>query len=546
MKRPLPVLLAALLSAVLLAPGAISPADPAVAVAGTTVSGYVYEQRPSGTYPASNASVNLFPSNGGSHGPGTASTDSSGRFVFSGVAPGTYRVHARPAYRAGLSYDIADVYLPGTPFARDAQVISVGSSSVSLPTVTLPLGGRMQGVVSLTDGADLAASRTQVTVKQYNGETGAFEGSVGSSVPIWNGAWQALMLPAGTYLVYAGTENATHRGEFWPDAPEIDGAELVQVTAGETTVVDFALDPAPRTVTRLAGPDRYTASAAISSASFSPGVPVAYVANGDKFPDALSAGALAGVQGGPVLLTRATSLPGAIASELARLKPERIIVVGGPVSVSDGVLATVRKYSSVVSRIGGPDRFAVSRSAVRDVYLPGGADTVFIATGYNFPDALSAGSAAAANSAPMVLVPGSSGGLDAATKQLLSELKPSRIVIAGGTATVSTGIEADLRRQPGVRLVERMAGANRYETSWMVGALAPADDVVYLTTGEKFPDALSGSAVAGDRLARVLLVQPNCIPSATLDQLLWAAPSRIVILGGTASVGTGVAQLRRC
>jgi putative cell wall-binding protein len=42
-----------------------------------------------------------------------------------------------------------------------------------------------------------------------------------------------------------------------------------------------------------------------------------------------------------VLLVRSTSLPSEIAQELQRLNPSRVVVVGGPGTVSDGVLAAI-------------------------------------------------------------------------------------------------------------------------------------------------------------------------------------------------------------
>ena len=69
---------------------------------------------------------------------------------------------------------------------------------------------------------------------------------------------------------------------------------------------------------------------ASARATFAPGVPVAYVATGASFPDALAGGVAAGRQKGPVLLGGPpTSVPGATAAELARLKPGRIVVLGG-------------------------------------------------------------------------------------------------------------------------------------------------------------------------------------------------------------------------
>ncbi len=99
-------------------------------------------------------------------------------------------------------------------------------------------------------------------------------------------------------------------------------------------------------VTRLAGATRYETAAAISAASFSPNVPVAYIATGLSFPDALAGAAVAGRDGGPVLLVPGTSIPTAIANELTRLKPGRIVVLGGTGVVSDGVKAAVAAYTS--------------------------------------------------------------------------------------------------------------------------------------------------------------------------------------------------------
>jgi len=77
-------------------------------------------------------------------------------------------------------------------------------------------------------------------------------------------------------------------------------------------------------VTRVAGADRYATAAAVSRSSQPVGVPVAYIATGTGFPDALGAGPAAARQGGPLLLTAPGSLPKATTDELRRLKPGRM------------------------------------------------------------------------------------------------------------------------------------------------------------------------------------------------------------------------------
>jgi subtilisin family serine protease len=97
-------------------------------------------------------------------------------------------------------------------------------------------------------------------------------------------------------------------------------------------------------VTRLAGADRYATSAAISRATYAPGVPVAYIATGLGFADALSGAPAAALQGGPLLLVRGTSIPSVVATELARLQPGRIVVLGGTSVVSAGVASALDAY----------------------------------------------------------------------------------------------------------------------------------------------------------------------------------------------------------
>ncbi|HYM52216.1 MAG TPA: cell wall-binding repeat-containing protein, partial [Candidatus Dormibacteraeota bacterium] len=93
---------------------------------------------------------------------------------------------------------------------------------------------------------------------------------------------------------------------------------------------------------RLAGADRYATAAAVSAASFGAGVPVAYVATGTNFPDALAAGPVAARAGGPILLTSPGSLSAATAAELRRVDPSGVIIVGSSGAVSDAVRFEIR------------------------------------------------------------------------------------------------------------------------------------------------------------------------------------------------------------
>ncbi len=100
------------------------------------------------------------------------------------------------------------------------------------------------------------------------------------------------------------------------------------------------------TVTRLFGADRYATAAAISAATYAANATVVYIATGQGYADALAGGAAAGLEKGPLLLVPGTSIPAIVAAELNRLKPARIVVLGGPSVVSDAVKLGLKAAAS--------------------------------------------------------------------------------------------------------------------------------------------------------------------------------------------------------
>ena len=97
---------------------------------------------------------------------------------------------------------------------------------------------------------------------------------------------------------------------------------------------------------------------------------------------------------------------------------------------------------------------------------PSATPVVYVATGENFPDALGAGPAAAIVKGPILLV--SQNSIPGETAAELTRLSPDKIVIVGGTAVVSPSVESALAAYAGT--VERIAGANRYDTAAKLSA----------------------------------------------------------------------------
>ena len=299
------------------------------------------------------------------------------------------------------------------------------------------------------------------------------------------------------------------------------------------------------TVDRVAGDDRYETAALVSADTFEPGVSVVHLSDGNTFPDALAAGAAAALGDGPVLLTTARALPAVTADELVRLRPARVVVMGGTAAVSDEVLDQVRSLTRAgVTRAGGLDRYDTA-ARLSAATFRAGVETVWVATGTEASDALSASAAAGATGAPVLLI--RPDGVPASVEAELRRLAPRRIVVAGGGSAVPEAVRILLTRF--APAVTRVAGPDRYATSAAIstyGFPAPTAVRVLLASGEKFPDALVAAPVAARQRGPVLLVRPTCVPEDAAYEITALAPDRATLLGGSDTLGPELDRLTPC
>jgi putative cell wall-binding protein len=298
------------------------------------------------------------------------------------------------------------------------------------------------------------------------------------------------------------------------------------------------------TVERRAGADRFDVSVEVSKAAFAAGVPVLYIADGLNFPDALSAGAAAAHQGGPLLIVRPQVIPASVRAEIVRLQPQKIVVVGGPSSVSSLVFEDLRTLTPSITRIDGADRYEVSRNLAEFAFGDGSA-VAYVANGGNFPDALSAGAAASSKGAPVILLNGVAPTLDASTKSVLETLGSEAVFITGGPPSVSPGIEVALKSV--ATNVVRFGGADRYVVSGGVNRQAfTSAATLYVAIGTTFPDALSGVPVAALGASPLYIIPATCIPTYVLDDIRTMGVKKMVILGGVGSLSSRIEQFTGC
>ena len=511
----------------------------------------VHEVTPGVFEPAINLSIQLKRVSDGKS-TGWVTVDRQGRWMHGGeeVAAGRYQIYAWPHDDAKQNImptywsDGAEIELVEGVHQRDIQIVMRTGGAVTVrltdPDGSVPDdGGYLQLItVDESTGARTLAGYAQMDKK---GVARIQRLEPGSYIPKLRGRieWDRGVYPNGATT--------------FADASPITVEDGVVVDLG-TQVVVYPDVP----IRRLTGKDRYEMSAVVSKELFPSGsdVPVIYLLNGLKYPDALAAGPAAIEQGGGLLLVKPTAVPSSVSAELKRLSPDRIVVVGGTESISDSVLETVAAENpgSIVERLGGATRYDTAALVVRDAF-PEAPPVVYLTTGKNFPDALAAAPRAGRDGGAVLIVDGGASALPEPIAQLLGEWAGTTYVQGvGGEASLSAAL---LRQAAGILnpeypenalILPALSGKDR----WAVAAAADGDNAdsinntVYIASGLSFPDALTVGPLVGAGGDRLILSRQTCIPAAQHNAFSPVPLTEVVIVGGPATLGPELFSLPRC
>jgi putative cell wall-binding protein len=325
-------------------------------------------------------------------------------------------------------------------------------------------------------------------------------------------------------------------------ANETDYAVPIDVsglTAGDTyyfylycdglagSVLSFVASTTTSPITQIYGSDPVGTAIAIAQAEF-PGADSAgavVLARSDFFSDALAGGPLAAHVNGPLLLTPGASISDEIdprvMSEIEYVLPAGSVVyiLGGDLALSPNIDSALISLGYTVVREAGQDEYA---TAVDIAQAIGNPNTILLATGISFYDALSADPAAIKLGGAILLTDGATEAPE--TASYLAQF-PGDIVYAIGGPDQALGADPS---------AIGIWGASLLDTSAAVASYFFPDASTYgAATDLDFSDALAGGVymATGGRMGPLLLVDPG-------SPTLW--PSVAAYLGGLASGTPGV------
>lgn len=219
------------------------------------------------------------------------------------------------------------------------------------------------------------------------------------------------------------------------------GAKKVIIVGGEGAVsssIANVLTGLKIDVQRVYGKDRYETAYKVALQLGRTGEAVIVNGSDKAYADALSISSWSAYNCVPILYANASStLPASTKQALTDLKITSTLIIGGT-----GVISfELEKSLPNAKRYGGSNRYETNAQILTQ--LQTSPQSVFVATGSNFADAL-AGSAAAAQTNAWVVLTGTS--MTSSQKQMLTNSKGSILGyhILGGTAAVSNSVANDL------------------------------------------------------------------------------------------------------
>ncbi|WML36689.1 cell wall-binding repeat-containing protein [Clostridium sp. OS1-26] len=350
------------------------------------------------------------------------------------------------------------------------------------------------------------------------------------------GAYGWMVFPKSDYYI-AATKDGYYK--YMSQTLSVD-EELVKW--------DFKMNPQNAStqingLNRFWGQDRIDTAIAIAKANFTGKVSNVVLAASSNFPDALSGSPLAYKLNAPIILVGDTEADQAKVINYIKENVDstgKIYILGGYGVVTKAFedKVTASGYSSV-KRLGGADRYETSAKIAKELSVAENTP-VIIASGENYPDALSISSIAAVNGYPILLV--SKDSISDLIIEQLKIIKPGKVFIVGLQGAVGSAVESQIPQLLGKNadIITRIGGQNRYETSIEIAKYFNlAGNNVCIATGNSFPDAVAGSIYAAKHNSPVILVD-RALTEAQKQYIIDRKTTGIAIFGGEGVVNKNI------
>lgn len=293
-------------------------------------------------------------------------------------------------------------------------------------------------------------------------------------------------------------------------------------------------------VKELIGARRHDTSVKISQEGWPNGSNKVIIVNGSAISDGITATPLATTYDAPILLVNKDSIPNSINSEIKRLNPNEIIVVGGNGVVSDEVMNNLKDINSAqVRRISGKNRNETSLKIAQEIDKDHDVNKIYLANGFNGEvDALTIASKAGQDKQPIILTDKYE--IPQSTYSWLSTEDLKDAYFIGGEGVIATDVihqVANITTPAAGQSVyrNRVYGADRHETNAnVIKKFYPQEklNAVLVAKSDVLADALAAGPLAAKLNSPIIINPPTYVSKYHEENLANKSADIVYRVGG--------------
>ena len=450
------------------------------------------------------------------------------------------------------------IVAPTMAFATESNAMENNADlNINLEKKSIVLGSKSKVSVKFKEKPDADSIKLKYkcydmplnTTLNYNQSTGAYEGIINyNKDPEYLNVWelQGITINSKNNPKTLNRQDLEKMGLNLKDYNVTQECIIEDITSRKD--VNKYLRKTSSPITELTGSDRYETAVKISKEGWKNGSDKVVIINGDVSIDGIISTPLATTYNAPILLVEKNNVPNSVKSELKRLNPKDIIIIGDENAISK---TTANQIKSTVNasqtRLNGSNRYETSLLIAKEIDKNHDVEKVYITNANGGEvDALTIAAKAGQDKQPIILTDKNSI-TDNTYKWLKSEDLQNAYFI-GGPQMISTNVINKVNDITKDNVTNnRVYGADRHETNANVIKKFYTDDeleAVLVAKSDVLVDALAAGPLAANLKSPILITPKTYVSAYHKENLEAKSANKVYKIGGglTSKVMSSIAS----
>ena len=438
------------------------------------------------------------------------------------------------------------IVAPTMAFATESSAMENNADlSINLEKKSIVLGSTSKVSVKFKEKPDADSITLKYkcydmpldTTINYNKSTGVYEGTINyNKDPEYQNVWelQGIIINSENNPKTLNKQDLEKMGLNLKDYNVTQECIIEDITSRKDVSKYLRKTSAP--ITELTGSDRYETAVKISKEGWKNGSDKVIIISGDVSIDGIISTPLATTYNAPILLVEKNNVPDSVKSELKRLNPKDVIIIGDENSISKTSANQIKTaVNASQTRLSGSNRYETSLLIAKEIDKNHDVDKVYItnATGGEV-DALTIAAKAGQDEQPIILTD-----KDSITNNTYKWLESEDLQSAyfiGGPQMISTNVINKINDITKDSVTNnRVYGADRHETNANVIKKFYTEDeleAVLVAKSDVLVDALAAGPLAANLKSPILITPKTYVSAYHKENLEAKSANKVYKIGG--------------